>query len=128
MEASNRSVIRAFVVKMDKLLRLSSDQREAVTKLLDSKWKYSASRARLLTIGDQYYPLMPDSEISQVLTEAQKRVWSGVQRGNISFGVQLEIPLQADFVEVWDEPAAKPDAPKSKIEGKPSGSDKKDRP
>jgi hypothetical protein len=126
MEAANRVVVRGFVTKMDRLLHLNTEQREAMLKLLSSKWKYSASRARLLTIGEQYYPSMPDSEINPILSEAQRRVWSSVQKGNISFGVQLEVPAQADFEEVWDEPVNKA-APSGKADGKQSGPQKKER-
>lgn len=129
LEASNRVVVRGFVIKMDRLLRLSSEQREAITKLLNSKWKYSASRARMLTLGgDQYFPSMPDSEINQILTEAQKQVWSRVlNKGNISFGVAIEAPVQVDFEEIWDEPAQKTVPPSKGPDGKRGGSEKKEQ-
>jgi hypothetical protein len=69
---------------------------------------------------------MPDSEINPILTEAQRRVWFSVQKGNISFGVQLEVPAQADFDEVWDEPVDKA-TPSGKADGKQSGPLKKER-
>lgn len=127
VDSSHRVVVRSFVIKMDKLLRLSSEQRDAIQKLLVSKWKYSANRARLLTIGDQYFPVMPDAEINQILNEAQRRVWSSVQKGNISFGVQLEAQAQVDFEEVWDEPAKKLDVSNPKMETKEKSSEKKER-
>ncbi len=110
MEASKQAVVLAYVAKMDKLLHLTAEQRDRVTKLLDKKWKYSASRARLLTMGDIYYPTMPDSDINELLSAPQKRVWAGIQRGNISFGVSLDQDNEPEIQETWDEPTKKPAA------------------
>src|SRR5207249_727047 len=84
MESSKHMVVLAFVAKMDKLLHLNADQRDKLVKLLNAKWKYSANRAQLLNIGSQYFPVMPDTQINAILSEPQKHVWSGIQRGNIS--------------------------------------------
>jgi hypothetical protein len=104
LESSKQAVALAFVAKMDKILHLDSEQRDKITKLLNAKWKYSESRSRLLTLGGgMYFPTMPDSEINAILTAPQKRVWSGVQRGNISFGVSIENDGEPEIEEKWDD-------------------------
>ena len=124
MESSKQAVALAYVAKMDKLLHLTADQRDRLTKLLNKKWKYSASRARLLTLGDGYFPAMPDSEISEILSAPQKRVWTAVQRGNVSFGVSLNEDNEAEIQEAWDEPAKKPAASETKTPDKKTTPDK----
>ncbi|CAN5248860.1 hypothetical protein BH10PLA2_BH10PLA2_35410 [soil metagenome] len=117
LESSKQAVVLAFVAKMDKVLHLDGEQRDKITKLLNAKWKYSESRSRLLTLGGgMYFPTMPDSEINAILTAPQKRVWSGIQRGNINFGVSLENDGEPEIEEKWDE-APKKAAP---VEAKPA--------
>jgi hypothetical protein len=128
MEASKQAVVLAYVAKMDKLLHLTAEQRDRVTKLLDKKWKYSASRARLLTMGGTYFPVMPDSDINELLSAPQKRVWAGIQRGNISFGVSLNDTNEPDIVETWDEPAKKSAATDTKASEKKTTPDKAKQP
>ena len=63
----------------------------------------------MLMYGDDYFPTMPN--INSILTEAQKTVWGGIQKGTIGFGFNLGIDMSVDFdEESWDDvgPAAKP--------------------
>ncbi len=127
-EANKQTVVLGFVAKMDRLLHLTAEQREKLIKVLNAKWKYSANREQLLNLnlgGGQYFPLMPDAEINPILTEAQRHVWSGVQKGNMNFGVSVNDEGEEDFEEKWDEPARKPAPADTKSKEKPSGSDKK---
>jgi hypothetical protein len=128
-EANKHAVATGFVVKMDKLLHLTAEQREQLTKLLDAKWKYSVTRVRLLTLGDQYFPTMPDTEIDQILTEPQRRVWAGIQhKGTVNFGISLQNQMQPDIEEVWDAPGQKPAPKGASPTNKTKATDKKERP
>jgi hypothetical protein len=130
MEDSKHGDVLASVVKMDKLLQLTADQRDEFVKLLDAKWKYSANRLQLLNMGDQWFPAMPNEEINQVLSELQKQVWSGLQNRNVNFafGVAMDNQQQPDIEEVWDEPAQK-SAPKgAEPADKANGTKNKERP
>ncbi len=128
-EASKQMVATGFVVKMDEILHLTREQREKLTKLLDAQWKYSATRARLLAFGNQYFPAMPEAEIERILTEPQKRVWAGVQRkGIVNFWISLQNQMQPDIEEVWDEPGQKPAPKEPNPANKTKGTDKKERP
>jgi hypothetical protein len=128
LEASKQAVVLAYVAKMDKLLHLTAEQRDRLTKLLDKKWKYSANRARLLTMGGPYFPMMPDSDINEILSAPQKRVWTGIQRGNISFGVSLDQDNEPEIQEKWDEPAKKPAAGDAKASDNKTTPDKAKQP
>ena len=121
-EATKQMVATGFVAKMDELLHLTAEQREKLTKILNAQWKYSATRARLLTLGNQYFPAMPETEIAQILTEPQKRVWAGVgQKGIVNFGISLQNQMQPDIEEVWDEPGQKPASKDSNPASKTKG-------
>jgi hypothetical protein len=128
MESSKQTVVLGYVAKMDKLLHLNAQQREKLIKLLNANWKYSNNRAQILNMGGEYFPVMPDADINPILNESQKRLWTGVQRGNISFGVNLNNEQEEDFQEVWDEPGQKPAPEKVKTTDKTGGTDKKGRP
>jgi hypothetical protein len=110
LEASKQAVVQGYVARLDKILHLTTEQRDRLTKVLDKKWKYSPSRARLLTMGGNYFPTMPEAEIKEILTPPQQRVWSGIQRQQISFGVSLNDDNEPEIQETWDAPDGKKDA------------------
>jgi hypothetical protein len=53
---------------------------------------------------------MPEAEIKEILTPPQQRVWSGIQRQQISFGVSLNDDNEPEIQETWDAPDGKKDA------------------
>ena len=98
------------VVRMtDRILVLTPEQRDKLSKILEKSWKDSWNQSYVLMYGDHYFPAMPDAEILPILTENQKNVWRGMQKG-IRFGFHISM-LQTVGMEdeVWDE-----DRPKKK--------------
>jgi hypothetical protein len=128
LEESHRTQVQGFVVKMDDLLHLSNQQREALEKLLLEAWGYSSGRSTFLANDIQNYPPMPDPQINQILTEPQRHVWAGVRKGIVRVRAKLEVAVDADFEEVWDEPAAKAASHVIGVDGQKKQSAKKEGP
>ena len=99
-------IVLGFVAQADKILALTPDQRLKFGKILDEKWKEASNRKQYLRYNGQYLPTMPE-EINEILTESQKVVWRGVQKGTIHFGFNFNfgnmMGIDADE-EAWDEP------------------------
>jgi hypothetical protein len=77
---SQQTVIDYIVAKIDDRLRLSPDQREAISKDLLKRWAddWAPSPAGLLQL-DEYVPSVPSEAIVPHLDKAQKKVWTTVQ-------------------------------------------------
>jgi hypothetical protein len=116
-----QTVVLNLVAKMDRILVLTVEQREKLTKILEKNWKGSWE-LQTLVYGGQYFPQMPDAEITPLLTESQKTVWRGVQKG-INFGFQAGmLPGLELGEEVWDNGPGDPAAAGKAVTGdKPAG-------
>jgi hypothetical protein len=102
-QALKRSVALNLVAKVDKFLILSPQQRRKLSKILQDHWQESWSELQMLMYGSQYFPQMPDAEISRILTDVQKEVWRGLTKAIVHFGFDLN-RLNTDLGdEVWDE-------------------------
>jgi hypothetical protein len=111
--ARRRLVVLSLVAMVDKLLMLTSEQREKLQAVLTGNWNDSWDQTQLLMMGGQYLPSMPDAKIVPILSEAQKDIWRTVPKGTVRFGVNLSnLPAMDIEEEVWDEdkPPKKPDA------------------
>lgn len=85
--ARKRFIVLNLVAMTDRVLYLRADQRDKLTELLSANWDDSWNQTQLLMYGGgQYFPPMPDAKILPLLTEPQKTVWRGIQKGNVRFG------------------------------------------
>src|SRR5207237_7771150 len=87
--ARKRASVLGLVAHVDKALVLSAEQRDRLTKILETKWDPSWNDTQILMYGGQYFPRMPETEVLALLTDTHKTVWRGLQKGNISFGFQM---------------------------------------
>ena len=101
--AHKRVIVLNLVALMDKSLVLRPDQREKLREILTNNWDASWNQTQILNYGGQYYPTMPDAKINPILTEAQRAVWGGVQKG-VQFGMDdlglVVVPNLKE--EVWE--------------------------
>jgi hypothetical protein len=102
--ARKRVTVLTFVARIDNLLVLTAEQRAKLCKILENNWQESWNQAQWLTIGNRYFPAMPDDKIMPILTESQKEVWRGTPKGNIRFGFYLPFFQGIEIGdEVWDD-------------------------
>jgi hypothetical protein len=107
--ASRRVTLSTLVVMVDRVLILSAEQRVQLTEILDQNW--NDGWPLFISRSGFYFPVMPDAKINPILTETQKSVWKGVQKGNIHFGLWLNFVAQ---VQADDDPDDKPPAEQAK--------------
>lgn len=102
--ARKRTVLANLVAKVDRDLVLSAEQRDKLGKVLERHWKDGWDHLQMLFYAGQYYPPMPEQEITPILTEAQKTVWNGISKGNIRFGFNIGIMNGLEIQdEIWDD-------------------------
>lgn len=115
--ARKHAIVLNLVAHADQVLVLTPDQRDKLTDILNNNWHSSWNQTQLFTYGGQYFPAMPDAKINPILSDAQKKVWQGVQKGNISFGIDLNFAQGIEIVEEVfevEKPAEKPPAKEEK--------------
>lgn len=98
--ARRRVAITNLVSAVDKRLLLTADQRDKLREVLEKNWNSSWGQMQLLMQDGQYFPMMPDDKIYPLLTESQKAVWRGIQKGNVFWGFELNM---FNGVEMDDE-------------------------
>ncbi len=103
--ARKRVVLLDLVAKIDKLLALTTEQRAQIRTILENNWDDSWDHIQFLMYGGQYFPRMPEAKIAPLLTETQKAVWRDIPKGNVRFGLNLQVMLQGFEIEdeVWDD-------------------------
>jgi hypothetical protein len=109
--ARKRLAVLNLVCKVDQLLVLTAEQREKLGEILKENWNETWGQSQWLTIGNQYFPPMPDDKILPLFTETQKNVWRDSSRRNIRFGFHLGFLQGIEMEEeVWDDdqPQQKP--------------------
>jgi hypothetical protein len=103
-EARKRVVLLNLVAKVDKVLVLTTEQRDKLREILEDNWKDSWNQTQMLMYGGQHFPSMPDLEIRLILTATQKNVWSDIPKGDIRFGFHLGFVQGIEIEEeVWDD-------------------------
>lgn len=121
--ALKRAAVLNLVSSMDKMLVLQRDQRDKLREILANNWNESWSQLQLLMYGGMYFPSMPDDKINPILTEAQRTIWRGAQKGNVRFGFHLGMMQNVQIEDdEWDvlPPKPKPaqDQPTPKADSK----------
>lgn len=82
--------VQVTAAKIDHKLVLSAEQRKQVTKMLNEDWDVSWGAAQMLMYGGQYFPDIPDSKLTPLLTSSQEKIWRTVnQQGQESWGLNV---------------------------------------
>jgi hypothetical protein len=107
--ARKRVILLNLVAKVDKVLVLTTEQRDKLVKILENKWPESWNQTQMLQVltwggSEHFAQKMPDGEILPILTENQKTVWRGIPKEDVRFGFDIGF-LQGIEIgdEVWDE-------------------------
>ena len=112
--ANKRMAIAMMVVKFDKTLVLSGEQRRKLTNILENNWDDLWNK---FANEGRDFPAMPDEKIILILTEPQIAVWKGVVKHKVhSYWVWNE-DLEE---EVWPEDSSRKDEPPDSKEKPPA--------
>ena len=86
-ENRKRMTIRYFVDAIDRELYLSPDQRERLETAFKSNWESTWTLyLENHLYGNRYYPMTIDTLVTPILSDAQKKVWQGVQKVGVYWG------------------------------------------
>jgi hypothetical protein len=86
---ANRKIttIRYFVDAIDRELYLTPVQCDQLESTLKENWDYAwAMYLENHLFGNKYYPITIDPLVTPLLTDAQKKVWAGVQKVGVYWG------------------------------------------
>jgi hypothetical protein len=104
-----RAAIGFIINAIDRELYLSDDQRARLNESLSSHWDERwVLYVDYLMHGNQIYPQELVPYVMPILSDAQKRSWQGVQKGDIMFGFG---GIWGGFVNDHDELEAELGAP-----------------
>jgi hypothetical protein len=121
LSARKHAMVLNLVLKMDQVLFLTPEQRDQLREVLASNWNNAWNHLQWLQMDGAYFPPMPDSKITPLLTQAQKKVWNGVQKEVVFFGADESVDGGFALEEVWDVPPAQKNesgAVKKSVNGK----------
>ena len=86
-ENRKSTTIRYFVDAIDRELYLSPRQCEQLAALLKQNWEPAWSMyLENHLFGNKYYPITIDPLVTPLLSDAQKKVWGGVQKVGVYWG------------------------------------------
>ncbi len=116
--ARKRAALLNLVAKLDKDLVLTADQRGKLTDALNSNWKDGwGQQLEVFMYGDTYMPALPDAQVTPVLTEKQKQIWSAIPKqhnqiwGWAGFGFVQAVEIAEEAVIVEQAVEVKADDP-----------------
>jgi hypothetical protein len=101
--ARKQVMVLNLVGRIDSILLLSAEQRVKLGEILQNNWNDSWNHEQWLSMGNRYFPPMPDDKILPLLTETQKHLWRDTAKGNLHFGFNpgLLPGIELDE-EVWN--------------------------
>jgi len=104
-EAAKEVAILVTAGKLDRRLVLDTPQRAQVTKVLTENWNPAWGAPQMMMHGGQYFPDIPDSKITPILTATQKKVLkSTTQQSNVFWGFNIGMNQGIAVAdEKWDE-------------------------
>lgn len=86
-ENRKRTTIRYFVDSIDRELFLSREQGQELAAAFKDQWDPAWTMyLENHLLGNKYYPMTVDPLVAPILTEAQKKVWGGVQKVGVYWG------------------------------------------
>jgi len=105
--------LASLASRLDEALILSDEQRDKIQEAVSSRWHEPwAQGLRNFNLDAQYFPMVPDSLITDILNDEQRTIWNGLQKitftsSERTFGMNLsDDPLDEAFS---DEEALKGD-------------------
>jgi hypothetical protein len=109
--------VRNLVARLDRDLVLSPDQRDKVAKSLTSHWDDSwCTSIEMFMYDNQYLPPIPDQHVAPFLNDAQKTIWRGIQKVQVSWGgfgmmggIMVDDPLEDEELRLARQEASKND-------------------
>lgn len=106
-EAAKKVAVLVTAGKLDRRLVLDTSQRAQVTKVLTDNWNPAWGAPQMMMHGGQYFPDIPDSKVTPILTATQKKVLkSATQQSNVFWG--FNVGMNQGIVigdEKWDTEA-----------------------
>lgn len=117
LAARKNAIVLNLVLKIDQVLFLTPEQRDNLRVVLTKNWNDSWHQMQYLQMDGTYFPPMPDEKITPLLTETQKKVWSGVQKGQVFFGFNEPMDGGLAVEESWDDPREKKAEPATDKKG-----------
>ena len=85
--ARKRVALINLVVKLDKDLVLSAEQRNQLTERLNANWMdVWGQQLEVFLYGDQFLPVLPDDQVLPILNERQKEIWKGTPKSQNTIG------------------------------------------
>jgi len=117
--AHKHAAIRCVVSQLDVLLYLNKQQRDEISKSLETNWKDEWEQwVMILQYGGLYFPMVPDQHLTPHLNDEQKEVWKGAQKIGIGYwGGGLGQEAHDD--DWWKGPADAEGAKTKPVEVKP---------
>jgi hypothetical protein len=89
-EATKEVAVLVTAAKLDRRLVLNTPQRAQVTKVLTDNWNPAWGTSQMMMLGGQYFPDIPDSKITPILTATQKKVLkTATQQSHVFFGFNV---------------------------------------
>jgi hypothetical protein len=86
-ENRKRATIRYLVDSLDRELYLSPGQCKELEEALEYQWDpVWTTYLENQLLGNKYYPMSVDPMVTPLLTEAQKKVWGGLQKVGVYWG------------------------------------------
>jgi hypothetical protein len=86
-ENRKRATIRYFVDSLDRELYLSPGQCKELEEAFEYQWDpLWTTYLENHLLGNKYYPMSVDPMVTPLLTEAQKKVWGGLQKVGVYWG------------------------------------------
>jgi hypothetical protein len=102
-EARKKTIVNGLVARLDATLMLNADQRTKIEQVLNKHWSTLAHEPRMLMQGNRFFPRIPDEEVVEILTAAQRDEWNRLPKGNINYGLNLGFIQGFEEVEEIDE-------------------------
>jgi hypothetical protein len=93
------TAIHALVARLDRMLILSSTQRERFLKMLESNWKEEwGVVSSVMDDDDRPLPAIPDKLVFPCLSANQQKIWSGLDRQAID-ATEAYVDVVAEIME-----------------------------
>ena len=84
------ATVRYFVDSLDRELYLTPEQCKTLDAALKERWEPAWTMyLENHLLGNKYYPMTVDPLVTPILTDAQQKVWRGVQKLGIYWGLGL---------------------------------------
>lgn len=129
MDADKKVALLVVAAKLDRRLVLDTPQRTQVTKVLAENWNPAWGATQMMMYGGQYFPDVPDTKITPILTATQKKVLKSVnQQSQVFWGFNVGMN-QGILIpdEKWDDQPGNEASNKDEAKSEEADGEKPDR-